>query len=281
MIRGIHEIRIQELTNSPTLTTLCAGYETGSWRARQLVDDLFARHLSSFALSFTDFQSITGDTAALMLRKAADAVYSTEKYQLRGEFGELFLHAAARDFFGAQPAVSKIHFKDGPNETVKGFDSVHIVENDGEVEVWLGEVKFYNDLNRAIRDVVKELKDHLAADFLRREFVAITNKIDPQWPHAERLIDLLHANRSLDQIIENLVVPVMLTYDSAAVQTHDRLDEQYITALNAEARSAWRKFERTLDIPFPVTLHLILVPLESKAAIISLLHKKLKAWQDL
>lgn len=278
---NVQRVRFQELSTSPTLTALCAGYELETWRAQALVDDVFDRHLTSFALSFTDWSAINGETAAKALRKAAKAVYATDKYRRRGEFGELLLHAAAKDFFQAQPAVSKLHYKDSDNDTVKGFDCVHLVEHQGRVELWIGEVKFYEDLGDAIRDSTDELKEHLARDFLRREFVAITNKLDSTWPHADAVRALLDEAQSLNDILPHLVIPVMLTYNSAAVANHKEVCTEYIEAIKIEAEAAWKKFAAKLDLPFPVTMHLILVPLENKARLTNLLHQKLQIWQHL
>lgn len=269
------------MEDSPSLTALCAGYELGEWRAQALVNDLFERHLASFALSFTDLNDINGATAARALRKAANAVYTTDKYGQRGEFGELILHAAAKDFFGAQPALSKLHYKDSGNDTVKGFDCVHFVEHEGTPELWIGEVKFYPDLARAIRDSTTELVDHLAPDYLRREFVAITNKLDSAWPHAQAVSDLLDGARSLDDILPQLVIPVLLTYDSPAVKKYDKVCDDYAEAIRAEAEDGWQKFCDKLNLPFPITLHLILVPLLDKKELLALLHAKLRTWQDI
>lgn len=277
----VHEVRVQDMTLSPTLTALCAGFEDGEWRSNQLTQDIFDRHLASFALSFTEWSEIDGNTAAMMLRKAAKAVYATKKYGLRGEFGELLLHAAVKDFFDAQPAVSKIHFKDSANDTVKGFDCVHLVESDGEIELWLGEVKYYKSLSKAITDVVAELKDHVAAGFLRREFIAITNKLDSAWAHTEMVKQLLHEHRTLDEIRDRLVIPVMLTYDSETVATHSANDETYRSALTAEVNAGWNKFAAAVDDEFPVTLHLILVPLASKKRLTNLFHQRLEVWKHL
>lgn len=277
----VHVVRYQELSWSPAVTALCAGYELNKWRTEALADDVFHRHLASFALSFTDFSEINGETAAKALKKAALAVYTTDKYGLRGEFGELLLHAAARDFFGAQPAVSKLHFKDSSNDTVKGFDCVHLVDNGAEPELWIGEVKFYSNLTKAIYDSTKELADHLAPEFLRREFITITNKLDKAWPHALAVSTMLDDARSLDEILPHLVVPVMLTYDSPAVADHEAVRDDYIAALRAEAEVGWTRFCEKLDLPVAVVLHLILVPLLSKDGLKDILHSKLKAWQNI
>ena len=165
--RPVLEVRVTFLDRDPELTVVCPGYELGRWRAEELARDVFDRHLLTFALSYTEYADVSYDTAAQSLRKAAQAVYKTEKYSKRGEFGELLLHSITRDIFGSEPAISKIYFKDAVNDTVKGYDAVHVVEIGGELELWLGEVKFYESLDQAIRDVTDELRVHLSIDYLR------------------------------------------------------------------------------------------------------------------
>ena len=126
--------------------------------------------LPEFALDHTEQQNINAGSAARALRNAAQRVYQTDKFKKRGEFGELLLHIAVRQVFGSIPAISKIYYKDSVNATVKGFDCVHIVDAPQSLELWLGEVKFYESAARAITDVVKELEAHTQHDYLRREF---------------------------------------------------------------------------------------------------------------
>ena len=176
----------------PKFSVFCAGYEQSRWRAKELVRDFFRRHLNSFALSYSEWKKVDGDSAAAALARSAKMVYATDNYQRRGEFGELFLHGILRDFYGAEPAVSKIYFLDTPNDTAKGFDAVHVVVNeDGELDLWLGEAKLYISMNSAIKAVVTSLQEHIGNDFLRKEFLAVSNKFDDGWQHSEKLRDLL------------------------------------------------------------------------------------------
>lgn len=281
MPKPLLEKRVDPTDLSPPSTAFCASYENGIWRMKPLVNDVFKRHLTSFALSFTAFDSIDGDSAADALARAAQSVYNTDKYQSRGEFGELFLHAILRDFYNAQPAVSKIFFKDSANDTVKGFDSVHIVEGEDGIELWLGEVKFYASLTSAISSVAAELTDHTKKKYLRREFVAITNKLDPAWTGTEIVADLLDQNRTLESIIDSVVIPILLTYNSPAVTAHDVLSDEYVAALEAELRSATARLNSKLKMKRPVRLVLILLPLHTKKKLVKYMHKKLMHWQDI
>ena len=98
--------------------------------AMTAVADYLFDWLLEFSLKYSELQNVNYLTAAQMLRNAAKTVYTTDKYGKRGEFGELLLHAFIRQAFDSEPAVSKIYYKTANNETVKGFDAVHIVEQE-------------------------------------------------------------------------------------------------------------------------------------------------------
>lgn len=273
--------RIDIDSTDPPLVAYCADFDGGQWRLTELVRDVFDRHLTSFALSLTKYSSIDGDSAAASLRRAAKAVYNTDKYKSRGEFGELFLHAILRDYYNAHPAVSKIFFKDSDNDTVKGFDAVHLVEHDGRIELWLGEVKFYADLDDAIRSVCAELKIHTQTDYLRREFVAITSKLDPAWEFSASVEAMLDENQTLDAIVDALVVPVLLTYESQAVKAATVVSDAYIEQLQKECEDAWERFSQGAKHERKIRIILMLLPISDKRQLLDQMHSQLKIWQQI
>lgn len=271
------DVRVQVLDEAPQLTALCAGYELSRWRAEELANHLFD-HLAEFALSWSALQRFNTGTGLRMLRQAARRVYTSEKYQTRGEFGELLLHTVVRQVFGSEPAISKIFFKNANNKTVEGFDCVHVVVGDDGLELWLGEVKFYSDIQSAMSAVVSELRQHTERQYLRDEFALIADKIDEGWPHAGALRSLLDERVSLDHVFKRLVVPVLLTYDSPAVKAHRAIDDPYPAAFEAEVRRVLTQFANR-DLPSNLSIHLLLVPLESKEALNKLMDEKLKGLQ--
>ncbi len=265
---------------------LCAGYERGVWRNDQLAEHII-EWLPEFALSYSEVEEIGHSNAVKMIKKAAKTVYKSEKYGKRGEFGEVLLHIAIRQIYNTLPAVSKIYYKSAVNETVKGFDAVHVVKNNNELELWIGETKFYSDLDKAIYDVTKEIVDHLETDYLRDEFILIGNKIDPKWPECENLKKLLSENTSLDNVFKRACIPVLLTYESDVVGSSVESNAKYLASISQEIKSAYVKFrEKLLEkykekylASFPITVHVILIPLKEKKLLVEILDTKLKALQ--
>ena len=235
----------------PDLHGVCAGFESRQWRKDQLVDYLF-EYLPEFALTYSELENITRDNIVAKIRQVATSIYQSEKFKNRGEFGELLLHAIIREMYNTIPAISKIYYKDGPNETVKGFDAVHVVVTEKTLELWLGEVKFYSNINTAISDVIEELRQHIIVRYVRNEFMAITNKIDDKWPYADRLKTLLHPNISLDDVFSNTCIPVLLTYDSKTLAKYNNKCEEYIQEITNEFQSIHKNFCDKLG-DFPLT----------------------------
>jgi hypothetical protein len=273
------EIIVHDITRTPGFTGLCAGYEQGAWR-----HDSFASHLMEwlpeFALNWAERKTIRDFNAIALIRRAADVVYTSEKYSKRGEFGELLLHVVMRQVFDTVPAISKIFYKSAQNETVKGFDAVHVVVNGDEIELWLGEAKFYDDINNAITDVSRELIEHTERDYLRGEFALITNKLDSKWPHSERLKKLISPNTSLDDVFSRVCIPVLLTYNSDTIAQHTSMSDKYREAVKKELLDFYDKFAKK-DLPASLRIHLFLIPLGDKKLLVDELHKKLRAMQEI
>lgn len=265
---------------------LCAGFERGEWRNNQLADHVM-EWLPEFALDYSELSEISHANALRMTKKAAKIVYKTEKYGSRGEFGEILLHIAIRQVYKTVPAVSKIYYKSAVNETVKGFDAVHVVKRGDDLELWIGETKFYEKLSKAIYDVSKEITDHLETDYLRSEFILIKNKIDPKWPEAVKLKSLLHENSSLDDVFQRVCIPILLTYDSDVVDKSNVCDEEYKENIKNELLTSYESLRKKLKSEyknkfsqdFPLTAHVILVPLKEKKKLIAALDERLKALQ--
>jgi hypothetical protein len=273
------DLLVDEPGSAPPLRGFSVGYEAGQWRHRLLADAL-GEYLPEFALTYKERRGFTDRSAVQLFKKAAALMYATDKYKKRGEFGELILHFLLAEAYGSEPAISKMFFKDAVNDTVKGFDCVHVIQADDGLELWLGEVKFYSDLQSAVDAAVVEIREHSKFDYLRSEFAAIMNKIDDSWPHAGALRAMIDRRTSLDQIVTRIRVPVLLTYDSAVVGAHSADGEPYPTAFREEVVAGHGLFAKR-DLKSTLSVHLLLLPLKSKAELVEILQAKLVTWQNI
>lgn len=274
------EVRVHNQSLNKGVSGLCVGYEQGQWRYSAFADYIM-EWLPEFCLNSKERDELSHESAVRSLRKAANLVYKTAKYAKRGEFGELFLHAAIRCVFDSLPAISKLYYKSSVNNTVKGFDCVHVVGPPDDLELWLGEVKFYKSLSGAIRDVIAEIQEHLEPEFLRKEFILIGNKLDERDTYTETVQRLISERKSLDAIFERVCIPVLLTYESNTVGRHTAATQEYVHEFCDEISQHFESFcEKAEKFP-PVRIHLFLLPLENKMKLTDGLHAKLKAWQEI
>lgn len=256
---------------------LNVGYEDGEWRYADFSEYLMA-WIPEFALCASDYKKIEGKSARFFLRRATQRVYQTKETSNRGEIGEILLHALIRELHHSVPAISKIYFKTSPNDTVKGFDAVHVVSREGNLELLLGEVKFYTDIRSAIQDVVEELEKHTQTDYLRNEFILIEDKTDNSWKEAETFHQLLSQRKSLDQIFNDLRFPVLLTYESQTVKNATKITEEFTDCLVLELQKHHLDFTNVLNrsCSRKLSVHLFLLPLADKDKLIDAFDKKLK-----
>lgn len=282
MVSKFFKIIVHDESSIPTLLGICAGFENGEWRGQRLADNLF-NCIPDFCLSYSEVHEVDSTEWMDKLRKSVAMIYNSPKYKSRGEFGELLLHYILKDFYKTIPAISKMYFKDGPNETVKGFDAVHVIENDeGLLDLWLGEVKFYKNASQAIKDVIPEIEEHFAHDYLRTEFIAITNKLDKESPFYEKLSQLISPNTSLDEIFERICVPVLITFNSKVIDKHVKYTDAYKEEMRTEMEKYFNQFETQFEkLGIDIEVHLFLLPLKTKETFVQMLNNKLNLWQQL
>lgn len=282
MVSKFFKIIVHDESSIPTLLGICAGFENGEWRGQRLADNLF-NCIPDFCLSYSEVHEVDSTEWMDKLRKSVAMIYNSPKYKSRGEFGELLLHYILKDFYKTIPAISKMYFKDGPNETVKGFDAVHVIENDeGLLDLWLREVKFHKNASQAIKDVIPEIEEHFAHDYLRTEFIAITNKLDKESPFYEKLSQLISPNTSLDEIFERICVPVLITFNSKVIDKHVKYTDAYKEEMRTEMEKYFNQFETQFEkLGIDIEVHLFLLPLKTKETFVQMLNNKLNLWQQL
>lgn len=271
-------VRLNRIDLDPSLTAVCAGYESGQWRASDLADHMI-EWIPDFGLSYSERQRLNSATCVAQTRRAIQKIFGSKSTEYSGAPGELLLHIVCRSVFHSDTAVSKVFFKTGENDEVKGSDCVHIVDTDDGLELWLGEAKCYTERSKAIADAVVSIRKHIQSDCLRSEFGIITDLIDDSWPHAMQLRRLISRNTSLDQIFQRVTIPVLVAYDSRTVRDHHRECDEFLNSFRAEMMHGWQSFASQIGRPdpFPVQVRLFLAPLATKKDLVRELDRRLLA----
>lgn len=280
-VRGIPsrflEVRCSSCEEDTNALALCAGYEGELWRAKKLAAHLFA-WLPQVALDQARRDTFDVSNWEELVELAAAHVYRTKKTARRGEIGEILLHIACVQEFGTLPILCKLVLKTSHNDTVKGFDAVHVVHSGDDFELWLGESKFYSDPKEGIDDAVRSIRDHLLPAFLDTEKAMLYGHVPDHVPKAEEIRNLLHKNTSSDELLNKSVFPVLVAYQSLSVASHKRLTPDYVSDLQRECGNLLTHL-RQKSAGIPVRIQVIFVPVHVKKDLIAHFDKKLEAFQ--
>ena len=267
--------RFSQRDASQRLVCVCPGFELKRWRYERLAAHLMD-WLPDFAIRHDDLpkkiESIT--EFRKLIEIATKRVYDTDKTANRGELGELLLHAICRQFSGTFPTISKVYYKTSSNEVVKGFDLVHTRydRNTKELQLWLGEAKFYKDGARAVTDAIQSISKHLDAGFLTNEKILLGGKISKDTPGYSKLEWLFEKDTPLDKIFERLIIPILIAYNSNHTAAYND-DITYNKRVLAEIEAFQKRFKQKL--PNDLSVYCFYVPMDSKEALIRSFDKKL------
>lgn len=213
------------------MLSLINGFESNQWRS-----DIF----ESFILNNIKEAALTKDELKSMPNQEWDIVKkSVSKLRLDdylSEVGEIFLYGVMRHYYDAVPIVPKIFYKQNCNDYAKGADSVHIViDEDNSWSFWLGESKFYTQLNNAIDESVKSVKSLLSDDKLKKENSIIVNlniedlvedkQKDKQL--IQNIKNVLSDRASLDDIKKILHIPISIIYECQDTKEAKEFNAEY------------------------------------------------------
>lgn len=253
---------LEEKISDATFRAYYVGFDKNEFRFQPLVD-VIRSVIPEFALGYYNGTTVPLTELVERIKEAAETVYLTDKYKTRGEFGELILHLLLRDFCNSVPLVSKIYFKDAHNVTVHGFDGVHVTTDDKKL--WLGESKLYADGIAGVRDLAKDLKEHLNEDYLRREFQLISRKLPDAVPDIEYWRNLMDKHNRLDRIFSGIVIPMVCTYTSPLFKSHSDNTPNYQNAFTKECNSLLEEFnDKRIKTDCDVILMALPVPCKNK-----------------
>ena len=97
--------------------------------------------------------------------------------------------------------------------------------------------------------------------------------------HAQQVRQLIDGNVSLDVVFERVTIPVLVAYESPAVQGYSRDCAEFRAVFEAEMRDGWARFSCQCSArPLPVGVRLFFAPLQSKQALVKELDRGRPGW---
>lgn len=254
--------RVVELAGGPTAIALCPDFELGKWRDKALINHLWD-WLPEVALQPAERQALLYEPHK-QLTRAAQRMFKNADPSKRGEVGEILLHAVCRQEFSTLPILARLFFKMRSNDQITGVDVVHLTYDKrlDRLDLWLGEAKLYEDVKEAKYKAYSSIQGLWNAEFLEEMKCLVGPKIERSAPYAERLAWLFEEETSLDQIIDNLVIPICICADFEATANTNKRTTSYLEQVEAELSTIRRYFQAR--VPVNVRFVCIFVPLDSK-----------------
>jgi hypothetical protein len=255
----------------------CAGFELEQWRCKPFAFHL-AEWLPDYALLEEELD-LNHANSLLKLNQAAVRVYTSKKYEKRGEVGEIALHAICRDFFDTIPISPRVFYKSASNDVIKAFDMVHVrFPQTGNIEIWLGESKLYGSSAGAIADAITSIRTHLDGGFLSNQKLLLGPQIPKSTPRYDEISAIFKKQTSLDALLNSAVFAVGILCNSKSAKEAKKKDNIYIEAAKKELADLSAKLSST-GLSSKLKLVLIYIPLASKQALVDAFDKRLKGLQ--
>jgi hypothetical protein len=264
-------------TTKPASQLFCAGFDGGAWRC-----DGFAFHLAEWLPDYAlreEELSVNHANALLKYNEAAVRVYTSEKYQNRGEVGEIALHAICRDFFDTIPISPRVFYKSASNDVIKAFDMVHVRFPKGKnIEIWLGESKIYKNSSRAITDAIKSVAAHIESGFLKNEKILLGPQIPKSTPNYDKIAKLFNRNAKIDEFLSSAVFAIGILCESQSATEAKLADEKYLAGAKAELEALSAAVAKS-GLADKIRIAVFYIPLPNKKAIIDAFDRRLKGLQ--
>lgn len=273
------------------LLSVINGFEDDHWLRKNFQNFIF-NNIAMTALTAEERQKcIEADYSALT--ESAKHLRLVDDNGKGSEIAEIVLYGIMKHHFNAISAIPKIFYKQNDQDNAKGADAVHIVIiDDNDFQLWLGEAKFYNNLEDArFYEPIKSVNQMLTTKILRKELSILTsinelyNQLDKDM--ATRVKNALSGDCSIDDIKNKIHVPILLLHECQITAGTKRLTDDYKNAIIAyhkdRAISYFKAHINKLSqIPNyeNIQFHLILFPVPDKGAIVEWFLKRAKDLKD-
>lgn len=269
--------------------SLANDFESNKWRISKF-EDFILNNVQEIALTKKEVEALNEKPWSI-IKKSISNLRLDENLS---ELGEIFLYGILKEYYSALPIVPKIFYKQNHNDYVKGADSIHITLCDsGKYHLWLGESKFYSDLDSAIKSACSSVYIMLQDEKLKRENSIITHLNDAKeflGDCAESFIAMLSDRTSLDEIKKILHVPISIIYECKDTQEHLKkqpveFNSTYKNMLISKHKEKCKAMSKKLnaklkDIPFieKIQFHIIVFPIVNKQEIIQQIRNKFRGF---
>jgi len=155
--------------------------------------------------------------------------------QKYGFYGEILLYVILNTIYGVETLISRGYFYNPlENSETKGYDTYQLIEKrDESIELWFGEVKFYEDYKAALRKIFDNIDKAISDDYLNKNIIAISdrgefNVVDSK---IEQIVKAWEDNPEINIVDEikkhnmSFIYPILVVFDHKNKQYDDLIAE--------------------------------------------------------
>ena len=244
---------------------ICFNHSSPQDVARVIYNGIVEFAVNEFEIDYDNLEREQRKAILSRIRYNPDADDSAKlKY---GFYGEVLLDLILRVFLRTSVVAARGYFYSPiENSEPKGFDAFHLIDRDGNIDLWFGEAKFYLKYKDAITPVMEKLATSLSDGYLNRNLIAIINQQDHLSVNNAHLDDLLNAwyenpNVNLAQEMQSrgirLIYPIFIAYEKTDRDTYHESIRKCIDHIAAE----YTRIGISIPATFDYRLFFIFLPL--------------------
>ncbi|MDK6513430.1 HamA C-terminal domain-containing protein [Klebsiella oxytoca] len=238
-------------------------YSLKKWRHENYAKHLI-EWLPEFSLKASEIVNILAHNAETILARSISTFSDSELPRDR-LIAELILHSILRSRQNSEPVACKVFYKSAGK--LSEFGNAHIVQMpDQDDQLWLGLARMIkaNDMDTTLEQIREILDETISETVLSAEREIIISLREPlhHQPKADSFNQALHRNSPVDDMLNILCFPILLTYDSAALSSGWFVN--YVDNLKKEIEDHFSTFTSELSENIKqVKVLIFLVPMES------------------
>ncbi|HBX7680677.1 Domain of uncharacterised function (DUF1837) [Klebsiella pneumoniae] len=238
-------------------------YSLRKWRHENYAKHL-VEWLPEFSLKASEIVNILAHNAETILARSISTFSDSELPRDR-LIAELILHSILRSRQHSEPVACKVFYKSAGK--LSEFGNAHIVQMpDQDDQLWLGLARMIkaDDMDTTLEQIREILDETISETVLSAEREIIISLREPlhHQPKADSFNQALHRNSPIDDMLNILCFPILLTYDSAALSSGWFVN--YVDNLKKEIEPHFSAFTSELSENIKqVKVLIFLVPMES------------------
>lgn len=238
-------------------------YSLRKWRHENYAKHL-VEWLPEFSLRASEIVNILAHNAETILARSISTFSDSELPRDR-LIAELILHSILRSRQHSEPVACKVFYKSAGK--LSEFGNAHIVQMpDQDDQLWLGLARMIkaDDMDTTLKQIREILDETISETVLSAEREIIISLREPlhHQPKADSFNQALHRNSPIDDMLNILCFPILLTYDSAALSSGWLVN--YADNLKKEIETHFSAFTSELSENIKqVKVLILLVPMES------------------